>query len=1144
MKRKQHFLFSLLMLLSLGTFGQTEPKYISIKTPESYAFGKNIETPVSYYSGRPAISIPIYEIQVGNEIIPISVSYNAGGIRVNERATIVGLGWSLDLGGQISRKRRGGADERGFYTSNSIVNFKNLKNHVADPYLTDRASYVWNAKYNLNNVDFMPDEFYFSALSYSGRYMFSQKANKYILFPKDDIDVVRNTDGWELRLPNGNRAVFTGNGAVSENITGMTEPGSNSWNINHLITPRNDSVTFNYESFSYFLTEIGREVRMVNVGSSYDLSYSENRFSDKRIESIKFPSGRMTFSYIAREDLPTKALDKIRITNNKGELIKEVNFHYSYFQCANHYTTTNVSFATYAVKRLKLDSVSVKSSIATDLPQKYRFTYYEETNMPSRFAYSSDYWGYHNGINNPSLVPNIEPDMFVGGNKKVVGERAKVFSLKTMQFPEGVTREFIYEGHTALSNNVPAEMLLTYQDDNFVEKSEQIYFSGYDRTYFVPGPDSVSSLNERIWKKTFDVPQNAFPYLGKGLEITTDFGQSQLDKMLNCQACRADFALYRVNAGQRTLIASFSAVDCNSNTRAGSYSKAVNMYPGKYQMEVKILYRTSSTDHINQRHSTNFVVKWRELNFIEQYVNVGGLRIKEIKDYDKSVLIRHKKYTYENGRVVSFPIHRKLLVDIKNLLGGYGSGYYSNSLIPLETTAGAYTGYEFVTEEQLGIGTTQTLKTKYRFSYKDPLFSEYYGNRSMAMLEPKEWERGNLLRKEVYRGNDIIYAENNEYYFYSPHLGGNSYEETVEEINTDFISYANLSGFNAQIAPIDFRDPVGLDYTGFYYGLDDYFVQGINPPNGAPGTSAGYPVRLPYFERYTGFGKLKSSTVTRYDGGTSSTTTTTYYDNTSKHYQPTRVAVTKSDGSIEVMARIYPEDYASGTTFIDNMKRTGRHLMAYPVEQVRYREVGTARTILSGTITKYLTGGKGLVDQVLELETASPITQSTFKFSNTFAGQLPIGTGTGPFAPDPSYAVRLTYGNTYDAFGNPQQVLPAAGIPVTYIWSYKGQYPVAEIRNATFTQVQTAFGGSAALTSFIASDPTDAVVKSKLDPLRAALPNAAVSWYTYKPLVGMTSATDPSGRTTYYNYDGFGRLKETKDTQSKTTGTFEYHYRQ
>lgn len=1143
MKQKQYLLFNLLMLLWFGTFGQTEPKYISIRTPEGYAFGKNIETPVSHYSGRPAISIPIYDIKIGNDIIPISVSYNAGGIRINERATTVGLGWNLDLGGQISRKRRGGADERGFYTSNSIANYKNLKNHVADPYLTDRASYVWNAKYNLNNVDYMPDEFYFSALGYSGRYMFSQKANKFVLFPKEDIDVIRNASGWELRMPNGNRAIFAGNGAVSETITGLTEPGSNSWNINYLITPKNDSVTFNYESFSYNLTEIGREVRMYGFSSAYELNYSENNFSDRRIESIKFPLGRMVFTYITRDDLPTKALEKIRITNNKGELIKEVVFHYNYFQCANHYTTTNVAFATYALKRLKLDSVSVKSSIATDPPQKYRFTYYEETSMPSRFSYSSDYWGYHNGINNPSLVPNIEPDLFVGGNKKVVPERAKVFSLKTMQFPEGVVREFIYESNTALTNNIPGEMLLTYQDDNFVEGSETIYFSGYDRTYFVPAPDSISSLQEKIWKKTFDVPETAFPYLGKGLQITTDFGQSQLDRMLTCQACRADFALYRINAGQRTLITSFSAVDCINNTRTGTFSKAVNMYPGKYQMEVKILYRATNPDHINQRHSTNFVVKWRELNFIDQYVNVGGLRIKEIKDYDKNVLIRNKKYTYENGRVVSFPLHRRLLVQLKN--GGlYGNGYYSNSIIPLETTAGSYVGYQYVTEEQVGVGATQSLKTKYKFSYKDPLFSEYYGNRSMAMLEPKEWERGNLLRKEVYRGNDIIYAEDNEYYFYSPHLAGNSYEETVEEINTDFISFANLAGFNAQIAPIDFRDPAGLDYTGFYYGLDDYFVQGLTPPGGAPGTSAGYSVKLPYFERYTGFGKLKSSTVTRYDGGTSSATTINYYDNTGKHYQPTRITVTKSDGNTEVMANTYPDDYSPGTLFIDDMKSNRKHLLTYPIEQVRIKEAGAVRTIVSGAITKYLSGGKGLVDQVMRLEMAQPIALSSFKFSNGATGQFPVGGAPTAFAPHTAYAVRLTYGNNYDTFGNPQLVTPAAGTPVIYIWSYKGQYPVAEIRNATLTQVQTALGGNLALTALTASEPTDLVLKSKLDPLRTALPSASVSWYTYKPLIGMSSNTDPSGRTTYYSYDGFGRLQTLKDTQSKMTDKYEYHYRQ
>lgn len=156
----------------------------------------------------------------------------------------------------------------------------------------------------------------------------------------------------------------------------------------------------------------------------------------------------------------------------------------------------------------------------------------------------------------------------------------------------------------------------------------------------------------------------------------------------------------------------------------------------------------------------------------------------------------------------------------------------------------------------------------------------------------------------------------------------------------------------------------------------------------------------------------------------------------------------------------------------------------------------------------------------------------------------------GAFSPSSNTNVGLTLDNKYDerevfsySNGRLASSQKKAGTITTYLWSYKGQYPVAEIRNATFAQVQTAFGGSDALNSFTTSEPTDAVVRSKLDPLRTALPSASVSWYTYKPLTGMTSATDPSGRTTYYSYDGFGRLRETKNTQSKTTDTYEYHYR-
>jgi hypothetical protein len=110
----------------------TSPRVIP-PSPDAQAFMRYGEIPVDYSTGVPSISIPIYEIKSGKLSLPISLSYHASGIRVNDIASVAGLGWRLNAGGVLTRTVKGRADDTNFgmltnkyYTKSDIDNARFL----------------------------------------------------------------------------------------------------------------------------------------------------------------------------------------------------------------------------------------------------------------------------------------------------------------------------------------------------------------------------------------------------------------------------------------------------------------------------------------------------------------------------------------------------------------------------------------------------------------------------------------------------------------------------------------------------------------------------------------------------------------------------------------------------------------------------------------------------------------------------------------------------------------------------------------------------------------------------------------------------------------------------------------------------------
>lgn len=169
-------IFTIVVLLLVErniTIAQEKNPVIPLPPNAAELFKYN-SIPVSPMTGVPDISFPLYEVNTGKIKLPVSLSYHASGIKVSQRATWVGLGWSLMPGANISRAVRGIEDEKVTY---GWFNH----HHSMDTLPLIKDYWTMDAWYN-NSPDRQPDFFSYNIPGKSGKFIYSKETGAFLNF--------------------------------------------------------------------------------------------------------------------------------------------------------------------------------------------------------------------------------------------------------------------------------------------------------------------------------------------------------------------------------------------------------------------------------------------------------------------------------------------------------------------------------------------------------------------------------------------------------------------------------------------------------------------------------------------------------------------------------------------------------------------------------------------------------------------------------------------------------------------------------------------------------------------------------------------------------------------------------------------------
>ncbi len=1059
-------------------------------SPNAASIGKYEEIPVGLYTGIPQVSVPMFNIKSKRLSLAVGLSYHAGGVKVEDKASNVGLGWSLQAGGIITRSMRGRPDEElgvGFFSGSYPTN-----------QVGTNAAYAKQAADGL--IDTQPDIFYFNFGGYSGKFFFDQSGkiysgflNKFVVKPS--IGANPRSGGWSILTEDGTEYIFehteeetvrnicTNGSGVSLTVNNIGSYTS-AWYLTKIISPdHTDEITFEYGGLSseVIYKTLGSETKYIKDSDTPQITGTPPRtYCDNEIKvrmrsltKINFANGYLHFSYgiTPRTDIPNApTLKRVGLYTTTNEQLREFVLDHEYFIYESSLTHLKLNSvkeqkSTFSPTGLPGQSVNVLSSLPA-----YQFTYFDRTDnlTANSYRYAQDHWGYFNGKDNAlySFIPertirysNGNYVFMPGANRDPYLEAAKTFTLKRITYPTGGFTDFDYELHDCIEPTLPyfkkaSSTSITVSNLNTTSQSFEI--KSYDASGKIPVKINLTTQNCNL--------QNP----GPGCE---------LNEITNCPVIKIEKC--------NKVLGTCNWSENGPNNYAGNISNCTTFLTDG-------IYRIKGPSSGNYTFTLTFTEKEVEIlanGDVSPNKKAGGLRIKKIitsnGDSDpnplKKVYFYKESDGFSSGKILSVPLYSypTKICQTANIPGCVVTNYIANtsfSNVSLGTASGSFVCYTKVTVLHGENG--ENGKEVHDFSFQLDNVSISFPFGPSTSLDPY---RGLPKQKIAYRKE-----------------GSSGFQEVEMDINTH-----NLTAFNPLKVP---GIKVGYKIEGwdanYSTTLDNFAFTNFNE-------------RTDWLYLQSVKQRYYASNSTNY----SEAEQTFEYDPT--HLQLKNQTRTNSDGIKYITAFRYPADYQTSSNTLAEMKGV-RNIQNAVVEKFDKVQNGNgAEKLLQATQNTYgILNNRVILEKIAQTELNEPS-----NISNS-----PVYTDQQTFKYD-------------DATGNLIEVKGRDNSYTSYLWGYGGALPIAEVKNASFAQVQTALSAMSLSLTQVNALSNEQDIRTKMSDFRSRLPLSLVVSYTYQPHIGNTSTTNPTDLKTFYLFDEFGRLTEVKNDKSETVSSYKYNFK-